>query len=42
MIYDGGLSDAEAKDSAAQAQGFKNQDHYWAWLADYVENKRLV
>ena len=41
MIYDGGLSINEAKDFAAEAQGFKNQDHYWAWLRAYVENKRL-
>ena len=41
MIYVGGLSINEAKDFAAQAQGFKNQDNYWSWLRAYVGNKRL-
>jgi hypothetical protein len=26
---------------AAQAQGFCNQAHYWAWLRVYAERKRL-
>jgi len=39
--YDGGLSRAAAEDRAAQAQGFRNADHYWQVLADYVVNRRL-
>ena len=40
-IYDGGIPTEEAKDLAAQAQGFRNQAHYWARLRVYVERKRL-
>ncbi len=39
--YDGGLSRAAAEDQAAQAQGFRNADHYWQVLADYVVNRKL-
>jgi len=34
--YDGGLSRRAAEDLAAQAQGFRNADHYWEWLTEYV------
>ena len=40
-IYDGGIPTEEAKDLAAQAQGFRNQAHYWARLRVYVQSKRL-
>jgi hypothetical protein len=40
-IHEGGIPTEEAKDLAAQAQGFRNQAHYWAWLRVYVERKRL-
>ena len=40
-IHDGGIPTDQAKDLAAQAQGFRNQAHYWAWLRVYVERKRL-
>ena len=40
-IYDGGIPTEEAKDLAAQAQGFRNQAHYWAWLRVDVQGKRL-
>ena len=40
-IYEGGSQTDQAKDFAAQAQGFRNQTHYWAWLRVYVERKRL-
>lgn len=30
-----------AEDLAARAQGFRDRDHYWAALADYVINRRL-
>ena len=40
-IHEGGIPIEEAKDLAAQAQGFRNQAHYWAWLRVYVERKRL-
>ena len=39
--HDGGLSRARAEDVAAQAQGFRNADHYWQVLADYVLSKKL-
>ncbi|WP_413717185.1 hypothetical protein [Silicimonas sp. MF1-12-2] len=39
--YDGGLSRSGAEDLAARAQGFRDRDHYWQWLADYVVNRRL-
>ena len=40
-IHEGGIPTEEAKNLAAQAQGFRNQAHYWAWLRVYVERKRL-
>jgi hypothetical protein len=39
--YEGGLSRLRAEDMAAKAQGFRNADHYWQILADYVVTKRL-
>ena len=39
--HEGGIPTDQAKDLAAQAQGFRNQAHYWAWLRVYVERKRL-
>ena len=41
MVNDGGIPIYIAMDLAAQAQGFRNQAHYWAWLRVYVERKRL-
>ena len=41
MQYDGGLNRREAEDLAAQAQGFRDADHYWLTLADYVVAKIL-
>ena len=41
MVCEVGIPTEEAKDLAAQAQGFRNQAHYWAWLRVYVERKRL-
>ena len=41
MVYEGGIPSDQAKDLAAQAQGFRNQAHYWAWFRAYVERKRL-
>ena len=40
-IHEGGIPTEEAKDLAAQAQGFRNQAHYWAWLTVYVDKKPL-
>ena len=40
-IHEGGIPTEEAKDLAAQAQGFRNQAHYWAWLRVYCKRKRL-
>ena len=41
MVHEGGTPTYIAMDLAAQAQGFRNQAHYWAWLRVYVERKRL-
>jgi len=32
---------AAAEDRAALEQGFRNADHYWQVLADYVFNREL-
>jgi len=39
--YDGGLSRRAAEDLAARAQGFKDADAYWEWLAEYVVHRRV-
>ncbi|AOZ69963.1 hypothetical protein LPB142_12045 [Rhodobacter xanthinilyticus] len=39
--YDGGLSRSEAENRAAQAQGFRDAEHYWQVLADYVVSRKL-
>ena len=31
----------EAEDVAAQEQGFYDADHYWGWLAKYLENRGM-
>lgn len=41
MEYEGGLSRRQAEDRAAQAQGFRDAEHYWQVLADYVATGRL-
>ena len=41
MQYDGGVTRSEAENRAAQAQGFKNAEHYWQVLADYVVHRRF-
>ena len=40
-IHEGGIPTKEAKDMAAQAQGFRNQAHYWALLRAYAMRQRL-
>lgn len=40
-IHEGGLPTDQAKDLAAQAQGFRSQAHYWAWLRVYADRKSL-
>ena len=40
-IHEGSIPTEEALDMAAQAQGFRSQAHYWAWLRAYVKRKRL-
>ena len=40
-IHEGGIPTDQAKDLAAQAQGFRSQAQYWVWLRVYVEKKRL-
>lgn len=39
--YDGGLSRRAAEDLAARAQGFRNADHYWEWLTEYVLTRKI-
>ena len=39
--YDGGLTRQDAEDLAAQAQGFQDREHYWAWLRVYVERMKV-
>ncbi|WP_282022560.1 hypothetical protein [Ruegeria faecimaris] len=39
--YDGGCTRKAAEDLAARAQGFRDAEAYWQWLADYVINRRL-
>jgi hypothetical protein len=34
--FEGQATRKEAEDIAAQAQGFRDAEHYFAWLADYV------
>ena len=41
MVHEGGIPTYSAMDLAAQAQGFRNQAHYWAWLRMNAERKRL-
>ena len=41
MVHEGGTPTYIAMDLAAQAQGFRNQAHYWALLRVYVERKWL-
>jgi len=41
QIHEGGISTDQAKDLAAQTQGFRSQAHYWTWLRVYVDRKRL-
>ena len=40
-IHEGGLPTDQAKDLAAQAQGFRSQAHYLAWLRVYADRKSL-
>jgi len=40
-IHESSIPTDQAKDLAAQAQGFRNQAQYWAWLRVYVDRKRL-
>ena len=37
--YEGGLTRKQAEDLAAKAQGFRDADHYWQRLAEYVLNR---
>jgi len=39
--HDGNLTKVDAEDLAACAQGYRNADAYWQWLADYVVTRRL-
>ena len=39
--YDGGLSRRAAEDLAARSQGFRDADHYWQCLAEYVLTREM-
>ena len=39
--YDGGLTRQDAEDLAAQAQGFQDREHYWAWLTVYADRMKM-
>jgi len=39
--YDGGATRKQAEDLAAQAQGFRDAEHYWQWLADYAVGRKV-
>ena len=41
LEYDAGLTRKKAEDRAAQAQGFKNAEHFRQVLADYLLTGRL-
>lgn len=41
LEFEGGLTRREAEDRAAQAQGFRDADHYRQVLADYLLTGRL-
>ncbi|MCF1711162.1 hypothetical protein L0V05_20355 [Tabrizicola sp. J26] len=41
LEFEGGLSRREAEDRAAQAQGFRDADHFRQVLADYLLTGRL-
>ena len=38
--YDGGCTRKAAEDLAARAQGFRDAEAYWQWLAHNVVNRR--
>lgn len=40
-IHAGGIPTDQVKELEAQAQGFQNKAHYWAWFRVYLERKRL-
>lgn len=42
MQYEGGMSRVRAENRAAQAQGFRDAEHYWQVLADYVVTRKLT
>jgi len=39
--YDAGATRKQAEDLAAQAQGFRDAEGYWNWLADYVVSRKV-
>ncbi|MDP2519239.1 hypothetical protein [Shimia thalassica] len=39
--HDGGLSRSVAEDLAARAQGLRDAEAYWQWLADYVVSRKV-
>ena len=40
-IHEGGIPTDQAKDLAAQAQGFRSQARYCVWLRVYIDRKRV-
>lgn len=41
MQFEGQMQRKQAEDFAAQAQGFRDAEHYWQVLADYVISKQI-
>ena len=41
LEFESGVTRTEAEDRAAQLQGFRDADHYFAWLAAYAQHRGL-
>ena len=39
--YEGGLTGKQAENLAAKAQGFRDSEHYWQWMAEYVLGRAM-
>ena len=41
LEFEGDATREEAEDRAARLQGFRDADHYFAWLAAYAQHRGL-
>lgn len=39
--YEGGLTRKQAENLAAKVQGFRDSEHYWQWMAEYVVSRAM-